>query len=229
MWYWVRTSGRYPHAVPHAFARPKDPPTAPRLKYACVAYEFSDFGTAHSLRRHLCRVHNLGCDTFVKGYPFPHTGYVMRRATAREREDFPRITFPDDWAVSHRADIDPGAVSDHPPFVTFSRGSGLTYCGCVLIRNDDRGVVVSGGGRGKTCLLLQIGLDAEARRTRNEATALAAEKTELAEQLESTAEQLESTKKKWGADEAVTPTPSTEHRERITCKAAPSRVLLRPT
>jgi len=43
------------------------------------------------------------------------------------------------------------------------------------------------------------------------------------------AEQLESTKRKWGADEDVTPTPSTKHKERIIWKCPPSCVLIRPT
>jgi len=40
----------------------------------------------------------------------------MRRLNARELFDFPLLVFPDRWAVNHRQDIDPEAVSDRPPF-----------------------------------------------------------------------------------------------------------------
>jgi len=40
----------------------------------------------------------------------------MRKPNARELYDFPRLIFPDGWAVNHRQDIDPEAVSDRPPF-----------------------------------------------------------------------------------------------------------------
>jgi len=40
----------------------------------------------------------------------------MRKPNARELYDFPRLVFPDGWAVNHRQDIDPEAVSDRPPF-----------------------------------------------------------------------------------------------------------------
>jgi len=90
--------------------------------------------------------------------------------------------FHDDWAVSYWANIDPEAVSDRPPFCHVFDGEWPNIQ-CVPIRNEDRGVVVSGRGRGhgRTCALLQVGLEAEARRTRDEAVALAAEKTELDE------------------------------------------------
>jgi len=40
----------------------------------------------------------------------------MQRPNEREMHDFPRAVFPDDWAVSHRKDIDPESVFDRPPF-----------------------------------------------------------------------------------------------------------------
>jgi len=40
----------------------------------------------------------------------------MRRPNARELYDFPRLVFPNGWAVHHRQDIDPEAVSYRPPF-----------------------------------------------------------------------------------------------------------------
>jgi len=97
-------------------ARPKTTGPPSNLKYACVACKFSNFKTAHSFRRHMIYVHNLACDTLVQGRPFPHIGYVMRRPNARELFDFPRLVFPDGWAVNHRQDVDPEAVSDRPPF-----------------------------------------------------------------------------------------------------------------
>jgi len=58
------------------------------------------------------QIQNLACDTLVQGRHFPHLGYIMRRPNAREMYNFPRTVFPDNWAVSHNADIDPEAVSD---------------------------------------------------------------------------------------------------------------------
>jgi len=84
----------------------------------------------------MIRVHNLACDTLVQGRPFPHVGYLMRTPNARELHYFPRMVFPDEWAVSHREDIDPEAVSDRPPF-------GHRFVGvwpkikCVPITNSD--------------------------------------------------------------------------------------------
>jgi len=75
---------------PHRGARPKDTLTVPRLRYACVACQSEDFLSAHSLHCHLVRIHDFGCDTLVNGRPFSHTGYIMRRANARERHDPPR-------------------------------------------------------------------------------------------------------------------------------------------
>jgi len=43
----------------HRGARPRDTPHAPRVRYACVACEFEDFQSAHSIRRHMVRIHNL--------------------------------------------------------------------------------------------------------------------------------------------------------------------------
>jgi len=97
-------------------ARPKTTGTPSNIKYACVACEFSDFKTAHSLRRHMIRVHNLACDTLVQGRLIPHVGYIMRRPNARELYDFPCLVFPKGWAVNYRQDVDPQAVSDRPPF-----------------------------------------------------------------------------------------------------------------
>jgi len=96
----------------HRGARPKTNMATTNVKYACVACTFKDFKTAHSLRRHMIRVDNLACDTLVRGGPFPHVGYVMRKPNAREMHYYPRTVFPNDWAVSHREDIDPDFVSD---------------------------------------------------------------------------------------------------------------------
>jgi len=101
---------------PYRGARPKEPLSVPHIRYSCVACDFEDFQSAHSLRRHLVRIHDLGCDTIVKGRPFPHIGYVRRRANACERHDISRTVFPDDWAVTQPMDVDPEAVFDHPPF-----------------------------------------------------------------------------------------------------------------
>jgi len=60
-------------------------------------------------------VHNLSCDTIVQDRFFPHIQHVMRRPNERERHQFPRTVFPDDWAVSQRPDVDPAEVSDRPP------------------------------------------------------------------------------------------------------------------
>jgi len=97
-------------------AHPKTTTSTTSVKHACVACAFEDFKTAHSQRRHMIRVHSLACDTLVQGRLFPHVGYIMRKPNAREMHDFPRAVFPDDWAVSHREDIDPESVSDRPPF-----------------------------------------------------------------------------------------------------------------
>jgi len=75
----------------HRGAHPKTMTPAPKVRYACVACAFEYFQTAHSLRRHMIRVQNFSCD-------------------------FPRTVFPDDWAVSHREDVNPEAVPDRPPF-----------------------------------------------------------------------------------------------------------------
>jgi len=61
----------------HRGDRPKTTATAPQVKYACVACDFSDFKTAHSLRPHMIQVHNISCDTLVQGRPFPRVGHVM--------------------------------------------------------------------------------------------------------------------------------------------------------
>jgi len=120
----------------HRGAHPKTTGPPIDISYACVACPIKDFKTAHSLRRHMVRIHNLACDTLVQGRPFPHVGYTMRRPNAKELHDFPRTVFPDDWAVSHREDIDPEAVSDRPPF-------GHRFVGiwpdikCVPITNAD--------------------------------------------------------------------------------------------
>jgi len=120
----------------HRGARPKTIGPPSNLKYACVACQFSNFKTAHSLRRHIFRVQNLACDTLVQRRPFPHVGYVMGRPNARELHDFPRLVFPDGWAVNHRQDVDPVLVSDRPPF-------GHRFVGiwpdiqCVPITNRD--------------------------------------------------------------------------------------------
>jgi len=90
----------------HQGARPKTRTSAPRVKYVCDACAIEAFKTAHSLRRHMIRVHNLACDTLVQGQPFPHVGYAMHRPNVRELHDFTRTVFPDDWAVSNREDID---------------------------------------------------------------------------------------------------------------------------
>jgi len=47
----------------HRGARPKTTVPTARVRYACVACEFSDFQTAHSLRRHVVQVHDLSSDT----------------------------------------------------------------------------------------------------------------------------------------------------------------------
>jgi len=84
----------------------------------------------------MIRVHNLACDTLVQGRPFPHIRYVMRLPIARGLFDFPRLVFPDGWAVNYRQDVDPEAVSDKPPF-------GHRFVGqwpgiqCVPITNND--------------------------------------------------------------------------------------------
>jgi len=60
----------------------------------------------------------------------------MCRPNARELYDFPRLVFPDGWAVNHQKDTDPEAVSDRPPF-------GHRFVGvwpdikCVPITNAD--------------------------------------------------------------------------------------------
>jgi len=112
---------------PHRGARPTEPLSVPRIRYACIACQFDNFQSAHSLRRHLAKIHDLGCDTLVNGRSFPHVGYVMRRANANERHTFPRTVFPNDWADSQREEVDPEPVSDHPPCVIDSWGSGQTY------------------------------------------------------------------------------------------------------
>jgi len=84
----------------HRGAQPKDTVSAPRVRYACVACEFEDFKTAHSLRRHMIQIHNIACDTLVKGRTFAHVGHIMRKPNEREKYQFPRTVFPDDWAVS---------------------------------------------------------------------------------------------------------------------------------
>jgi len=101
---------------PHRGARPKTTVLASKVRYACVACEFENFKTAHSLRRHMVKMHNLACDTLVQRQPFPHLGYVMRLPNAREAHNFPRVVFIDDWAMIHRCDVDPEAVSDRPPY-----------------------------------------------------------------------------------------------------------------
>jgi len=100
----------------HRGARPKTTRTTVSINYECVACPFKDFKNAHSLRRHMIRVHNLACDTLVQGRPFPHISFNMRRPNARELYEFPRLVFPDKWAVSHRKDINAEAASDQPPF-----------------------------------------------------------------------------------------------------------------
>jgi len=72
----------------HRRARPKTTGPPSDIKYTCIACAFSDFKTAHSLRRHMIRVHNLACDTLVQGRLFPHVGYAMHRPNARELYDF---------------------------------------------------------------------------------------------------------------------------------------------
>jgi len=162
----------------HRGARPRDTPPAPRVRYACVACEFEDFQFAHSLRRHMVRIHNLACDTLVQGRPFPHLGYVMRRPKAKKNYNFPPTVFPDDWAVSHRVDVDPEAVSDRPPI--FHRFVGVwANIRCVAICNaDDYNASFRlnnstecprGRGRGQVCALLRLG---QAARERSEAEAL---------------------------------------------------------
>jgi len=68
--------------------RPKTTVATPKVRYACVACEFEDFKTAHSLRRHLIQIPNISCDTLVQGRPFPHVGYVMRKPNEREKHKF---------------------------------------------------------------------------------------------------------------------------------------------
>jgi len=67
----------------HRGARPKTTGPTANVKYACVACAFDEFKTAHSLRQHMIRVHNIACDTLVQGRTFPHVGYHMRRPNAR--------------------------------------------------------------------------------------------------------------------------------------------------
>jgi len=107
--YRLRTemSAPSPH---HHGARPKTITPTPTIRYACVAYFFEDFKTAHSLRCHMIQVHNIACDTLFQGRPFPHVGHVMKRPNEREKCQFPRTVFPDDWAVSHRPDVNPACV-----------------------------------------------------------------------------------------------------------------------
>jgi len=73
----------------------------------------------------------------------------MRRPNARELYDFPRLVFPDGWAVNYRQDVDPEAVSDRPPF-------GHHFVGiwpnvqCVLIANRDESDNLFGRNRSIT-------------------------------------------------------------------------------
>jgi len=117
-------------------ARPKTTIATPKVRYACVACEFQDFKTTHSLRRHLIQIHNISCNTLVQGRPFPHLGYMMRKPNERERHQFPRSVFPDEWAVSQRPDIDPADVSDRPPPHHRFVGRWPNVC-CVPICNAD--------------------------------------------------------------------------------------------
>jgi len=73
----------------------------------------------------------------------------MRRPNTRELYDFPRLVFPDGWAVNHRQDINPEAVSDRPPF-------GHRFVGvwpdikCVTITNADGSDNIFGRNRSNT-------------------------------------------------------------------------------
>jgi len=84
----------------------------------------------------MIRVHKLACDTLVQGRPFPHVGYNMRRPNARELYDFPRLVFPDEWAVSHIEYIEPEAVSNRPLFGHRFKGVWPDIR-CVPITNAD--------------------------------------------------------------------------------------------
>jgi len=156
----------------HRGARTRDTTPAPRVRYACVACEFEDFQSALSFRRHIVHIHNIACDTLIQGRPFPHLGYVMRRPNARENYNFPRTVFPDDWVVTHRADVDPEAVSDRPPFCQIFLGVWPNIR-CVPISNADDynasyGLNTNtdcprGRGRGQECLNARMGREVRER------------------------------------------------------------------
>jgi len=101
----------------------------------------------------------------------------MRRANACERPDFPRTVFPDGWAISHKADINPEAVSDWPPFCHKFEGE-WSNIQVVPIRNINQGVSFFGRGRGRGYVLAQLLL---ASQEKDAATAQAIEYEENCE------------------------------------------------
>jgi len=132
-------------------------------------------------------INNLACNTLVQGRPFPYTGYVMRRPNARENYNFPPTVFPDDWAVSHRVDIDPEAASDRLPFC--HRFVGVwPNIPCVPISNADDynasfGFNTSnecprGRGRGRDCALLRLGQKAREEKAADVRTRMLQEQTQ---------------------------------------------------
>jgi len=254
----------------HRGARPKTTGPPSNITYACIACQFSDFKTAHSLRRHLIRVHNLAGDTLVQGRPFPHVGYVMRRPNARELHDFPRLVFPYGWAVNHRQDVDPEVVSHRPPFghrfvgiwldiqcvpITNSDGSDNLFgrnrsitVDTVALRQVDRNInrhlkMIKTQKIGKKRQRESPGFDtnrkyrewiasqgdvASDRGTIQCAThrrvTFDDETFEDSEEIVPPGPALaEAVNNEWGVDGDDHPHPSTEHRERITWRLAPSK------
>jgi len=92
----------------------------------------------------MIRMHNLACDTLVQGRPFPHVGYAMRHPNTRKLYNYPRLIFPDVWAVNHQQDVDPESVSDRPPFGHQFVGVWLNLQ-CVTITNKDGSDNLFGG------------------------------------------------------------------------------------
>jgi len=203
----------------------------------------------------------------------------MRKKNARELNDFPRLVFPDGWAVNHRQDIDPEVVSDRPSF-------GHRFVGvwpdikCVPITNADGTDNIFGRNQSVTIDTVAVrttnintekhiqmlktrsavqkrqreapGFDKD-REYRNwianhgdvagdldVGSSQSYRRVTFDDQNETFGDADEATistpippekivNNEWGVDDADSAHPSTEHRERITWRLAPSRRLIKLT